>query len=191
MASDSLDLSSGMISKLQDDLPAPLQRVLGSTGLNVVSAGAYTNPQGLSGVASVDPQSVNTVEVNDPKQFVGGGAQTLGHESTHLWQNNLPPAIQAMIPRDVSYPTQQSPEQVEGLRAQGKNLATVGREMGPTIIQSYLAQGGKHAPAKVQAAFAPWLNDMKTLPLSTIIPTSPGTAKDVINTAPRAPLPQF
>lgn len=189
MAADSIDLSSGMISKLSDDLPGPLQRVLGSTGLNVTKAGAYTNGAGLSGVASVDPGSVNTVEVNDPKQFVGGGAQTLGHESTHLWQNNLPPSIQAQIPKDASYPTEQSPAQVEGLRAQGKNLVNVGREMGPTIIQSYMAQGGKNAPAKVQAAFAPWLKDMQTTPLSTIIPTSPD-AKG-LNVTPRPPLPQF
>lgn len=189
MASDSLDLSSGMISKLQDDLPAPLQRVLGSTGLNVTQPGAYTNPQGLSGIASVDPRSVNTVEVNDPKQFVGGGAQTLGHESTHLWQNNLPPAIQKQIPDDASYPTEQSPEQVQALRSKGKNLATVGREMGPTIIQSYISKGGKNAPANVQSAFAPWLKDMQSMPLSTIIPTSPD-AKG-LNVTPRPPLPQF
>lgn len=189
MANDSLDLSGGMISKLQDDLPAPLQRVLGSTGLNVTQPGSYTNPQGLSGIASVDPGSPNTVQVNDPKQFVSGGAQTLGHESTHLWQNNLPPSIQKQIPKDVSYPTEQTPAQVQALRKQGKNLVTVGREMGPTIIQSYMAQGGKNAPAQVQQAFAPWLNDMKTMPLSSIIPTDPN-AKG-LNVTPRPPLPQF
>lgn len=186
---DNLDLSSGMISKLSDDLPAPIQRVLGSTGLNITQPGAYTNPQGLSGIASVDPKSVNTIEVNDPKQFVGGGAQTLGHESTHLWQNNLPPSIQKQIPNDTSYPTEPSIDQLQKLRSQGKTLVNVGREMGPTIIQSYIAKGGSKAPANVQAAYAPWLKDMQTTPLSSIIPTA-SDAKG-LNVTPRPPLPQF
>jgi len=180
-----LDLSAGMVPKLPD----PLQRVLGSTGLNITTPGAYTNSQGLSAIASVSPGAVNTVEVNDPKQFVSGGAQTLGHESTHLWQNNLPPSIQKQIPQDGSYPTEPSLEQIKALRAQGKTLTTVGREMGPTIIQSYIAKGGKNAPANVQKIYDPWLKDMQTTPLSSIIPTDPGSKS--LNVTPRPPLPTF
>jgi hypothetical protein len=177
-----------MVAKLKRQLPEPLQRVLGSTGLNITQPGAYTNPQGLSAIASVDPSSVNTVEVNDPKQFISGGAQTLGHESTHLWQNNLPPTVQAKIPADGKYPGQFADSEVKAMRAQGKTLSTIPRENAATIIQQFIAKGGTNAPPSVQKIYAPWAQDMATTPLSSIIPTQPGQPMSV---TPRPPLPIF
>lgn len=184
------DLSAGMVSKLKGQLPAPLQRVLGSTGLNVVSDAPHAGAGNLPAIASVDPDSVNTVAVEDPQRFVSGGAQTLGHEATHLWQNNLPPTMAAQIPTDSpGNPYAVSEADLPKMRAAGKTLATVPREMGPTIIQKYIAAGGANAPASVQKIYDPWVKDMQTTPLSTIIPTQPGQSG--ISTTARPPLPQF
>lgn len=184
------DLSAGMVSKLKGQLPAPLQRVLGSTGLNVVSDAPHMGANNLPAIASVDPDSVNTVAVQDPKRFVSGGAQTLGHEATHLWQQNLPPTMAAKIPADnPNNPYGFSEADLPKMRAAGKTLATVPREIGPSIIQKYIAQGGTNAPAAVQKIYNPWVQDMQTTPLSGIIPTQPGQAG--ISTTPRPPLPMF
>lgn len=191
------DLSAGMVSKqqlsrLKGQLPAPVQGVLHATGLNVVDAAPHEGANHLSAIASVDPDSVNTIAVSDPHRFVGDGAETLGHEATHLWQQNLPPTVAAKIPAgDPSNPYAFSEADLPKMRAAGKTLASVPREVGPSIIQHYIANGGANAPAALQKIYDPWVKDLQTTPLSTIIPTQPGQVSNIINTTPRPPLPQF
>lgn len=182
-------MATPVLPKLQQALPAPLQRVLGSTGLNVVAGEPHQGAMGLPAIASVDGDSVNTIQVEDPRRFVSGGAQTLGHEATHLWQNNLPPTIAAKIPQDRTDPYAFSEGALPSMRAAGKTLTNLPRELGATIMQKYIADGGEHAPESVQKLYKPWLQDMQSAPLSTIIPTQPG--QKGISTTPRPPLPVF
>ncbi len=154
-----------------------------------VSAVAGLKNSGGSVLAGVVPGSPDTINVVDEGAFKKSPTQLATHESIHLWQNNLPPAIQAKIPAD----NPNDPYNFGGLaglrahRAAGGTLATLPREQASAMGQWYDAQGGKDkAPKEVRDVIEPYMNDMNDTALSTVDPTAPD-AKE-INTHPRAPM---
>lgn len=177
--------------KLTAALPGPVRRVLSSTGLNLQPAKPHMGAQGNPAIASVDPGSPNTINVEDPARFNQSGTQTLSHEAVHLWHNNLPPHIQAQIPED----DQKDPynyggaEGLQSMRDQGMKLWNLPREKAATVVQYYASQGGKDAPKAIRDVYEPWVKDMSDVPLSTIKPTDPDAQG--LETSPRPPQGQM
>ncbi len=169
--------------------PKPLQRVL--HGLNLqfgqengpVSAMAggtgAGNPSVLAGVERGSP---NRISVLDSGAFQRNAPQLVAHEGTHVWQNNLPPALQAKIPQDnPSDPYNYGgTSAIQSLVKRGGTLLDLPREQQAAAMQ-YGQVHGMPEPYKSLA------NTMNSIPLSTIDQTDP-SAKE-INTHPRAPLP--
>lgn len=173
-------------------LPGPVRRVLSSTGLQLKPASPHTGAQNMPAIASVDAGSPNTINIEDPARFNRSAPQTLTHEAIHLWQNNLPPHIQAQIPPD----NPDAPYDyggVQGLldaRAKGKKLINFPREVQSTIGQYYQAQGGdESAPDAIRKAYKPFVDDMEDYPLSTMMGTDPD--QPGINTTARPPQGQM
>lgn len=177
------------VDDAKHDLPAPLKRALGSTGVNVVEApphrtgGAYGDNQAI---ATVDVDSPDTVAVTDPDKFSRYAPQTLAHESTHLLLNNLAPGTKKVPPNNPKDPYDYGgPQRLAQLRQQGVKLYNLPQEEAATIVQYYQSQGGKNAPQRIQDAYGPWVQDINSAPLSTILPTKPG--QEGIGMDPRPP----
>lgn len=171
-------------------LPGPVKRVLSSTGLNIQPAQPHMGAQGKPAIASVDPGSPNTINIENQQKFNSSGPQTLGHESVHLWHNNLPPEIQKQIPPDdLKDPYNYGGTQgLQSMRSQGMRLWNLPREKAATVVQYYISQGGENAPKAVKDAYGPWVNDMSQAPLSSVVPSEPDGP---MNTTPRAPQGQM
>lgn len=194
--------------------PQPLQRVLHGLGVqfrgetgptqdaastengaapearNTTNANNFSTIPFTSGnsIAGVIPGSSNVSVMNEP-EFNKNANQIAPHEGMHVWQNNLPPALQAKIPQD----NPSDPYNFGGLNAlqakrkQGYTMLSFPREQQAAMVQYRQAQGGDKAPPMVRQAIDPYLGDMNSIPLSQIDMTDPN-AKE-INTHPRAPLP--
>lgn len=148
---------------------------------NVTSGSPSTGANKMGSIASVDADSPDTININDPKSFSStsnSASQTLAHEATHLLQNNLPPTEAAKIPADdANHPYDLG--DLDAQRAKGKTITQLPREQEATIVQKYVASGGK------DKALKPWVDDLKNVKLSTILPTKPG--QQGISTTARAP----
>jgi hypothetical protein len=159
-------------------LPQPMQRALSTIPVNVVDGKATSGDPAIASVAGSNP---NTIEINDPARFSRDPRQVMGHEATHLWQNNLPPTMIARIPAD----DQNDPynvSDVDQLRKMGKTLADLPREKGAAVIQRYIVN--QNNPAE-RARLQPWVDDMKRTPLSITMPTAPDATR--LNMNPRPP----
>jgi 2'-5' RNA ligase/preprotein translocase subunit YajC len=177
------------------EAPAPLRRALSGTQVNFRSEmGPVSAVAGLKGtggqiLAGVTPHDPRTINVVDQSAFNTNAPQLVAHEGTHLWANNLPPALQAKIPADNT----DNPYNYGGaaglnaLRKKGGTMLDLPREQQAALVQYYQSQGGPKAPADVRASHEPFINDMNSIPQSVIQPTAP--TDSAINTTPRAPLP--
>lgn len=136
---------------------------------NVEPGSPSTGANNMASIASVDSDSPDTIKVNDPKAFnstANSATQTLAHEGTHLLQNNLPPTEASKIPADsTDHPYDLS--NLDSLRKQGKTITQLPREQQATIVQKYVASGKK------DKSLQPWIDDLKNVKLSTILPTKP------------------
>lgn len=167
-----------------EDLPPEIRNAVSTIPVNVVNGAPHSDskaPQGA--VAGVDQGAGNnTIEINSPQDFKNNPTATMGHELTHVWQNNLPPSIQAKIPADKNDASAFDISDVDKLRKQGKTLVDLPREKSATIVQKYIeAKPGSDTRKKLQ----PWVDDLGNTPLSSTQPTSPDATK--LNMNPRAP----
>jgi len=163
-------------------LPPEVQAATNDLPVQTVKGAAINDPNNRGGgvpIANVDQGAGNnTIEVNRPQDY---GAPQQGHELTHVWQNNLPPSVQAKIPDDASGTAAFDISDADKLRAQGKTLTDLPREKQATIVQKYIEDPKKNANLK------PWINDMTRTALSGTMPTSPNATR--LNTATRPPGP--
>jgi hypothetical protein len=169
-------------SQTISNLPPQLQAATSTIPVQITKG----NPDDMEGnrgsgqtVASSVTQGAgnNAIEVNNSK--AANDPATMAHELTHVWQNNLPPSVQAKIPADAEDMSAFNISDADKLRKQGKTLADLPREKQATIIQKYVEDPKKNANLK------PWVDDMQTTGLSTTLPTGPNDTK--LNTTPRAP----
>lgn len=181
----SLDLSDPDVVVAADkaitNLPQQVQNAVSTIPVNVQKGQTLTTsaaPQGS--VASVDQGAGNnTVSINSPKDFNDNPTATMGHELTHVWQNNLPPSVQAKIPDDPQTSKAFDISDADKLRKQGKTLSTISREKAATIVQKYIEDPKKNANLK------PWIDDMGGTALSSTMPTAPDATR--LNMTPRPP----
>jgi hypothetical protein len=167
-----------------ESLPGPLRRVLSGTGLNLAKGSAHVGAAGRPAIASVDRDSPDTVNVDDPGRF---DSQTLAHEGTHLVLNNLAPGVKVLPRNNASDPYDfGGTDRLSGLRGSGVKLYNLPQEEAASVVQYYQSQGGDKAPAHIQNSYGPWVNDLNDAPLSTIMPTKPG--QQGIGTTPRPPV---
>ena len=162
-----------------DQLPAAVRSQADSA--NVVSGAPSAGAQGLQSIASVDEDSPDTIKVNDPETFnsnTNAQSQTLGHEATHLMENNRPPSEVASIPKDDPNKPYDISD-LEDLRSKGKTFGDLPQEKAATVIQKYIASGGKDASLKQ------WVKEAAQMKQSTVMPTKPG--QQGIETQARAP----
>lgn len=167
-----------------EDLPPEVRNAVSTVPVQVTKGQTTTTdaaPQGS--VASVTQGAGNnTVKINSPKDFADNPTATMGHELTHVWQNNLPPSVQAKIPDDPQDKSAFDISDVESLRKQGKTLVDIPREKAATIVQKYVeAKPGSATRKKLQ----PWVDDMGKTALSSTMPTAPDATK--LNMKPRPP----
>lgn len=190
MANNKIDLSAGMVPRAVAGLPGAVRRNIAATGMKIVPGQPAVGAEGRAAIAGVDPDHPNTLVVHDPVRFAASAPQTIAHESTHSWQENLPPAIQANIPGDdPGDPYSITPHELQSMRASGKTLLDLPREQQATLVQYYVSQGGTSAPRSIRDTYEPWVNDMAKQPLSTILPTAPG--EEGIETTARPPQGQM
>jgi len=153
-------------------LPPEIMRIKNAVGAELVKGQPYASAYG-DAIASVGVNEPNKIEINNPAKFAKGAAQTIAHETTHLWQNQLPGPIQKAIPLDnPNHPYDLS--NIDQLRAQGRTLATLPHEQAAFIVQSYTAD-----PAQ-RKRLQPWIDDLNKTPLSVEMPTPPN-AKGIIS----------
>lgn len=161
-------------------VPYELNRLKGTLGVNVVAGKPFKGYGGKDVIASVAPNEPHQIEVNDKDKWNQAPIQELSHEMVHLWQSQLPgPLRNAAPPDDPNHPYDLS--KIDEWRKQGKTLATIPREVAARIVQTYAADPSQRA--KLQ----PWIDDLKSTPLSVMDPTGPNDA--TINRHPRAPIP--
>jgi hypothetical protein len=160
-------------------LPGPMRYAMDTIGANVTQGKPYSGG-GAPAIASVGDHDPTTIEVNDPTKFAKDPSQVVAHEATHLWQNNLPPSIQAKIPAD-SDTDPYDISNVDALRKQGHTLATIPREQAATIVQQYMSR------PQERKRLQPWIDDMGKIPLSSTMPTEPNATR--LNMKPRPPSP--
>ena len=155
--------------------------------IGVVTAfGAIESATALLPPSSHTAQTPVNVEVNDPAKFMQDPRQVMAHEATHILQNNLPGPLQSRIPADTTTGDPYNIDNVDSLRKMGKTLFDLPREQGASVVQRYVAN--QDNPAE-RARLQPWMDDMKTAPLSITMPTAPDAKR--MNMAPRPPgLPQ-
>lgn len=176
--------------------PKSLQRVL--YGLNpqfrdengpVSTMAGGLGPGNSSVLAGVAQGNPNTISVIDPSSWNKSPGQLVTHEGTHLWQNNLPPALQAKIPADNAKDPYNygGTAGIKSLVGRGGTLLDLPREQQAAAMQYYQAQGGDNAPKGIQDTYGKLASTMNSIPLSTVDMTD-SNAKE-INTHPRAPLP--
>ncbi|MGH8337643.1 MAG: hypothetical protein ACRETL_12660, partial [Gammaproteobacteria bacterium] len=81
-------------------LPAPVARIARALNPTVTQGPARPDDAGGQGAVAnvIQGAGNNNIEINDSASFKRYANQTMGHEITHLWQNSLPPSIQANIP---------------------------------------------------------------------------------------------
>jgi hypothetical protein len=161
-------------------LPAPLRRAIDTIPVQVKQGPPQQGQRGSS-IASVGINEPNTIEVNDPKTFKKSPAEVLGHEAVHLWQNNLPPSIQAKMPADAPGAKAYDISDVDKLRKSGKTLSDLPSEKAATIVQTYIAR------PDLRKKLQPWIDDMNTTPQSITMPTGPNDKG--LNMKPRPPVP--
>jgi hypothetical protein len=162
-------------------LPGPMQRMLDTTNPTVRSASPYQDA-----IASVREHDPSQIEINDPGRFAQDPRQVIAHEATHILQNNLPGPMQARIPADTTTGDPYNIDNVDSLRKMGKHLFDLPREQGAAVVQRYVTNQSN--PAE-QRRLQPWMDDMKTAPLSITMPTAPDAKR--MNMNPRPPgLPQ-
>lgn len=167
-----------------EDLPPEVRNAVSTVPVQVAKGQTLKTdaaPQGS--VASVDQGAGNnTVSINSPKDFADNPTATMGHELTHVWQNNLPPSVQAKIPDDPKDSSAFDISDVDKLRKQGKTLVDIPREKAATIVQKYVeAKPGSDTRKKLQ----PWVDDMGKTALSSTQPTASDATK--LNMKPRPP----
>lgn len=187
MADDQLlqRLGTAAISKL----PPALQRSM--RGVTFRGEGGPTESiasgSRSGNLAGVIPGQ-NVINVMDPQAFQRAPEQLAMHEGMHIWQNNLPPAIQAQIPADDPKNPYQvwDTNRVAQLLSKGGTPANMPREQASATAQYYQAQGGdQSAPKAMQNTYGKLIQKMPTLPQSVVMPTDP-TQKG-INTTLRPP----
>lgn len=181
-ASTSPDDSVAMANKAVQNLPQEVQNAVSTVPVNIAKGETTTTdaaPQGS--IASVtEGAGNNTVKINSPKDFAANNpTATMGHELTHVWQNNLPPSVQSKIPDDPKDSSAFDISDADKLRKQGKTLVDLPREKQASIVQAYVEDPKKNANLK------PWIQDMQKQGLSTTMPTGPNDTK--LNMTPRAP----
>lgn len=162
------------------NLPEQVQNAVDTIPVQITKGQPMTDPNGRANttVTSNVEQGAgnNTIEVNNPKTF---NNPVLGHELTHVWQNNLPPSVQSKIPDDPKDMSAFDISDADKLRKQGKTLVDLPREKQATIVQKYIEDPKKNANLK------PWVDDMGNQALSSTMPTSPNATR--LNMEPRAP----
>lgn len=216
---DHIDLTAGFVPKAQHEtdvfpqataanLPAPLRRIVDSTGMRVVQGRPTTDPRGEDAVASVSDSDPSTIVVNNPKRFREAMPQTIAHEATHTALDNLSPGVKQIAPYNAKDPYDYGGTgRLVKLRSQGVKLYNLPQEEAATIMQYYAAKGGQKAPPLIQKVYGPWARDFDTMPLSSLEPTRPDKQHpqtvgaelldraeglihpETINTEPRPPLP--
>ncbi len=130
--------------------------------------------------ASVDAHEPHKIVIRLKDDWNKGPLQTRGHELIHLLQNQLPGPLQKQIPPDdPHHPYDIS--NVDQLRAKGLKLWQLPHEQAATIVQRWIAD-----PAS-RSRLQPWMDDLVSVPLSIIEPTSPDAK--TINMHPRPPVP--
>jgi type IV secretory pathway VirJ component len=175
--------------------PAPLRRALSGTDVRFRAEGGPTSsiaaPQSrdanLAGVVANDPRTVN---IMDPAAFRKAPEQLAVHEGMHLWQNSLPPSVQAAIPPDDPNNPYQVPstDAVAKLLKHGKNILALPKESQSATMQKYTADGGDaSAPQAERDTYGKLAQTMNPIPQSTIDGTDPDATE--LNMHPRAPLP--
>lgn len=162
------------------DIPTEVRNAVTTIPVEIKQGQSIKDPNNRGGgvpIANVDQGAGNnTIEVNRPQDF--GPAQK-GHELVHIWQNNLPPSVQAKIPDDPKDTSAFDISDADKLRKQGKTLVDIPREKAATIVQKYIEDPKKNANLK------PWIEDMGKHGLSITQPTAPNATR--LNTNPRAP----
>jgi 2'-5' RNA ligase/preprotein translocase subunit YajC len=175
--------------------PAPLRRALSGTNVRFRSEGGPTSsiaaPQSrdanLAGVVANDPRTIN---VMDQGAFQKAPQQLAVHEGMHLWQNSLPPSVQASIPADNPNNPYQVPstDAVAKLLKRGSNILALPKESQSATLQKYQADGGdQSAPQAERDTYGKLAQTMNAIPQSVIQGTDPDATE--LNTTPRAPLP--
>lgn len=164
-----------------ETLPPELLRLQATLAPHIIHGQAYTDSVTGNGViASVAPNEPHKIEVNDPKQWNKAPQQLLGHELVHLLLNQLAGPVRNAIPADdPRNPYDLS--SVDQLRTKGAKIWMLPQEHAARIVQTYI--GDPTQRTRLQ----PWINDLRSAPLSIMDPTSPGDK--TINRHPRAPLP--
>lgn len=160
-------------------IPPEEQRLSDAIGVRVFPGSKIRNPGGSEAIASVGEHEPHEIEVNDVERFKQGPNQVLAHEITHLLFNNLPGSMQKAVPPDG--PDPYNIADADKWRAQGKKLWQLPQEQAAMLVQTWVAD-----PAQ-RKRLQPWIDDLKTVPLSVERPTAPGDK--TLNTTPRTPLP--
>jgi hypothetical protein len=134
-----------------------------------------------------EQEDPNTVLVNDNKNLAPNAedtaAGTIAHEATHLLMANQPPT--EMKSRNNDARTKGTSvydiSDADSLRAQGKTIGQIPEEKAASIVEAYEKTKAKN--------LKPWVDDLKNLKQSTVLPTTPKTNPnaDTINTTARAP----
>lgn len=152
-------------------LPPQIKRIMDGLGVQFKKGEKLSGYNNMGSTASVRYNDPRTIEINDVENFKKGPNQTLGHEITHLWQNNLPGVIREHIPPD----NQKDPygiSNIDKLRSQGHTLATIPREQGSAIVQMYVARPSE------RERLQPWIDDLENIPMTSNIGTDPD-AKEI------------
>lgn len=159
--------------------PPELERVQQAVGAEFVQGKPFAGYGGKPVIASVAPNEPHKIEINDKGKWNQAPIQEKAHELTHLWQNQLPPKLQENMPADGQHPYDLS--NIDTLRSQGIKLHQLPREQAARIVQEWVAN------PSARARLQPWIDDMRTTPLSVMQPTGPNDKE--INRNPRAPVP--
>lgn len=161
-------------------IPPEVQRIQDAVQARFVQGKPFKGYGGESVIASVAENEPHVIEVNDKARWNQAPLQERAHEVIHLWQSQLPGGLRnAAPPDDPNHPYDMS--KVDEWRAQGKNLATIPREVAARVIQTWVADPSQRK--KLQ----PWMDDLTKIPLSTMDATGPNDK--TINTHPRLPVP--
>lgn len=174
-------------TKAVDQLPDQVRNAVSTIPVGIKAGSAQDDPNGRASngiVSSVNSGAGNNdITIHNAKALNDQNPVAItGHEVTHVWQNNLPPSVQAKIPDDPKDMSAFDISDVDKLRKQGKTMVDIPREKSATIVQKYIeAKPGSATRKKLQ----PWINDMGNTPLSSTQPTAPN-AKG-LNMTPRAP----
>jgi lysozyme len=160
-------------------IPPELQRIENAVGVQYKLGKPV---EGSDSIASVGEHEPHVIEINDKTRWNQGPRQTKGHEIVHIWKNNLPAKMQAAIPPDDPDPKKRYDiSDADTLRAMGNTLVTIPQEKAATIIQTWIADPSQ------RKRLQPWMDDLTTIPLSVMQPTSPSDKG--INTNIRPPIP--